>query len=70
MGVLESLATVAAALSSIIGLVYWFNRRAERARLEEITRQEQTIAAKIQNAKTDSEREAYAKELYEIRSHR
>lgn len=70
VGILESIATIAAALTSLVGVFTYLHKKAEQKRLDDLTHDEQILAKKIESAQSDTERELYAKKLFEIRSKR
>lgn len=70
VGILESVAAISSAVISLVGVFFYLKKQAEQKRLGDITRDEQSIAKKLKDARTDPEREAYAKQLAEIRARR
>ena len=70
MGVLESIAAIATAITGLIGLGYFVFKKYKISSLEKRSKLELELALEIQNAKTDQERERLASELYRLRNKR
>lgn len=68
MGVLESIAAISAAITAIIGLVYFAIDKVKKSQLEEYAKRETELELEISRAKDDAERKRLSEELNRLRN--
>ncbi len=68
MGALESVAAIASAVVAIISLVERWQKQKAAERAQHRADLEAALAVKIQSARTDDERKAYAEQLQKLRN--
>jgi len=68
MGVFEGSVAIAGAISSMIGLWFFIDKKMKNKRIQEKAKKEAELAIAIQKAQTDEDRKKHAEELSRIRS--